>query len=165
MHCAPRAPNVDLLEALHRRTVRHAVLTSARLALDGIVQGTVDLAVAVDISADNMNGLVQALSEQGYQFVRQASPSEHAGAMEVTMLTFTRRDGGNVHVVLVPPALWREAGQQLVWRGFDVVPVPVLRWEVLLRREVDPTALSRDATVIQLPRPSMRLVQDAEALN
>jgi hypothetical protein len=149
-------PYFNLLQAMHRRQVRHAVLTSSRLSLDGIVQGTVDLAVAIDIAADNVTALVQALAEQGFRFARHA-PSPQTQGAEVAVLTFTRGDdlAGDVHVVLVPPALWHVAGARVTVRGFDTVPVPVLPWDVLLRREDAPVR-----------RPSRaRWLGDAEVLN
>ncbi len=144
MSSTSSVPYLNLLQAMHQRHVRHAVLTSSRLSLEGIVQGTVDLAVAIDITPDNLTSLVHALAEEGFRFARHAPAPETSG-VEVSVLTFTRGDGhaGDVHVVLVPPALWHEAGAHLVWRGFDMVPVPVLPWEVLLQREVPPRRTSR----------------------
>jgi hypothetical protein len=129
----------SLLQTMNRRQVRHAVLTSTRLSLEGILQGTVDLAVAIDIAPDNVTALVQALAEQGFRFARHAESPRSQGA-EVSVLTFSRGDdlAGDVHVVLVPPALWHVAGAHLTHRGFDTVPVPMLPWDVLLRREEAP---------------------------
>lgn len=156
-------PYFQLLQSMHRRQVRHAVLTSSRLSLEGIVQGTVDLAVAIDIAPDNVTALVNALAEQGFRFARHAEspqtdsrPDPRTGGAEVSILTFTRGEslGGDVHVVLVPPALWHVAGAHLTWRGFDTVPMPVLPWDVLLRREAP------------VRRPSrVRWMGDAEVLN
>lgn len=144
MSSTSSVPYLSLLQVMHERRVRHAVLTSSRLSLEGIVQGTVDLAIAIDITPDNLTALVHALSDENFRFARH-SPAPETKGVEVSVLTFARGDGraGDVHVVLVPPALWHEAGAHLVWRGFDMVPVPVLPWDVLLQRDVPPRRDSR----------------------
>lgn len=140
-------PYAELLVALDEHQVRFAVLAPPTLLLDGILHGTVDMAIAVDIGAENMTALVQALAEPGYRFSGPLQPAVATGVpTEVVALTFTRRDRLNedVHVVLAPPSGWQAVEEARSWQPFGDLSVPVVAWEVLLRLEDEKRTLARE---------------------
>jgi len=144
-------PYVKFLRALGLSDVRHAVLATGRLELEGIAQGTVDLGLAVAADESGTRALARTLAQCHLRTDLATQPQGLDGVVAVTLRSEDADDDSTVHIVLVPPSLWQATSHERIWRPFGPLVVPVIAWQHILR---PPTVPGRELPAAHHKRPA-----------
>ncbi|MHB9111046.1 MAG: nucleotidyltransferase domain-containing protein [Thermoleophilia bacterium] len=129
----------EILRALQKHGVRYLILGGAAVNLHGVPRMTADLDITVDISAQNVEALVEALAESGMKVSLPLDPTGLSDAEQrrewrqekhLEALTFQSAGSGapyrEVDIVIEPPLDFEEMYEARTWLEIDDIRVDLV---------------------------------------